>query len=56
VVRRILLHIAAGGLIETPPAAEVLLTDAVTETLAEMLRLIAAPDAGPAERAPEPRQ
>ena len=37
VVRRILLHIAAPVLVEeTPPAAEALLVDEVSETLADL--------------------
>jgi hypothetical protein len=37
VVRNILLHIAAGVLLpETPPAAEEILIEEVTEVLAEM--------------------
>ena len=43
VVRNILLHIAAGVLLpETPPAAEEILVDEVTEVLGEM----ALPDSG----------
>jgi hypothetical protein len=39
VVRNILMHIAAGVLVEeTPPAAEALLVDEVSETLADLLR------------------
>jgi hypothetical protein len=38
VVRNILMHIAAGVLVEeTPPAAEALLVDEVSETLADLL-------------------
>ena len=38
VVRNILVHIAAGVLVEeTPPAAEALLVDEVSETLADLL-------------------
>jgi hypothetical protein len=38
VVRNILLHIAAGVLLpDTPPAAEAILVEGITEVLAEML-------------------
>ena len=40
VVRNILMHIAAGVLAEeTPPAAEALLVEVVSETLADLLEL-----------------
>ena len=39
VVRNILMHIAAGVLVEeTPPEAEALLVDALAETLSDLLR------------------
>jgi hypothetical protein len=38
-VRNILMHIAAGVLVhETPPAAEAMLVDELSETLADLLR------------------
>ena len=49
VVRNILMHIAAGVLVhETPPAAEALLVDDLTETLSDMLRAASATGARPA--------
>ena len=52
VVRRILLHIAAPVLVEdtpdTPPPAEALLVDALSETLADLFApLTSEPPAGP---------
>jgi len=52
VVRNILMHIAAGVLVEdTPPAAEALLVEEVSETLADLLR----PSSGPVARAGDSR-
>ena len=49
VVRNILMHIAAGVLVEeTPPAAEALLIDDLAETLADLLR--PSSEAGPTDR------
>jgi hypothetical protein len=43
------MHIAAGVLVhETPPEAEALLVDDLTETLADMLRAASAAGARPA--------
>jgi hypothetical protein len=51
VVRNILIHIAAGVLVEeTPPAAEALLVEEVSEALADLLE----PSSG-AGRAGDPR-
>jgi hypothetical protein len=51
VVRNILMHIAAGVLVEeTPAEAETLLVDEVSETLADLLRPSAA-----VQRPPDPR-
>jgi hypothetical protein len=48
VVRNILMHIAAGVLVEeTSPAAEALLVEEVSETLADLLQ----PSSGAVERA-----
>ena len=54
VVRNILIHIAAGVLVEeTPPAAEALLVEEMSETLADLLQ----PSSGAAgvERPRDPR-
>jgi hypothetical protein len=54
VVRNILIHIAAGVLVEeTPPAAEALLVEEVSEALADLLE----PSSKPAvvERPRDPR-
>ena len=54
VVRNILIHIAAGVLVEdTPPAAEALLVEEVSEALADLLQ----PSSGAAvvERPRDPR-
>ena len=43
VVRNILIHLAGAVLVEeTPPAAEALLVDEVSETLADLLRPLGA--------------
>ena len=45
VVRNILIHLAGAVLVEeTPPAAEALLVDEVSETLADLLRPLGADD------------
>ena len=50
VVRNILMHIAAGVLVEeTPAEAEALLVDDLAETLADLLRPSATRDEGPAD-------
>jgi len=47
VVRNILLHIAAGELLpDTPPAAEALLVEEVTEVLGEMVLPASGPTDG----------
>jgi hypothetical protein len=52
VVRNILMHIAAGVLVEeTPPAAEGLLVEEVSETLADLLQATS----GAVERRTDPR-
>jgi hypothetical protein len=52
VVRNILMHIAAGVLVEeTPPAAEALLVDEVAVTLADLLQ----PSSAAVDRRTDPR-
>ena len=48
IVRNILLHIAAEVLPDTPPAAEALLVDDLSETLADLLRAALAAGTRPA--------
>ena len=51
VVRNILMHIAAGVLVEeTPPAAEALLVEEVSGTLADLLEPGSAAVEGPGDR------
>jgi hypothetical protein len=52
VVRNILMHIAGGVLVEeTPPGAEALLVEEVSETLADLLR----PSSAAVDRRTDPR-